>query len=322
MKGPDSALATTPQPATVPGWARPRGPATDAAEAAFAAGAALHALDLLVRANPAWAGAWRQRLALTCAVNACRLAGRSETQAALRDAWLLRKAGDDPGPAGSILGAFRQLATQPPALDRDGLVGVVERLGLRWDEAFAGLPAAIADLVHAGPAAPFAAVEVMRRTVTAAPGAEPLAWWLGDLVLAAKLRWPRPVPLLMAQAFSPALRSGDGRGRRLRPGGEGPDREAFARALCLAVADGASEACRLAADLARRAQRLSAVTPKLRAKGAGEVVARLLDDDAVPGTLTTQNLSRFAARRLFERLQGFEAVRELSGRPTFRLYGL
>ncbi|RWG27974.1 DUF1403 family protein, partial [Mesorhizobium sp.] len=62
--------------------------------------------------------------------------------------------------------------------------------------------------------------------------------------------------------------------------------------------------------------------PKLRAKGAGDVMQRLLDDDAVSGSLTTKNLSRFASRRLFERLQQLEAVRELSGRATFRLFGL
>lgn len=77
----------------------------------------------------------------------------------------------------------------------------------------------------------------------------------------------------------------------------------------LALADGVADACRLAGDVSRRAERLLAAAPKLRAKGAGDVVKRLLDDDAVPGALTTKNLSRFAARRLFERLQTFEAVR-------------
>ncbi|MGX9148048.1 DUF1403 family protein [Mesorhizobium sp. 128a] len=48
----------------------------------------------------------------------------------------------------------------------------------------------------------------------------------------------------------------------------------------------------------------------------------LLSEDAVPGSLTTKNLSRFATRRLFERVQQLEAVRELSGRTTFRLFGL
>ncbi|WP_352810966.1 DUF1403 family protein, partial [Mesorhizobium sp. M0293] len=55
-------------------------------------------LDTLARAHASWAGAWRQRLALRCAAAGMRLAGRSEDEAALRDAWYLRPAGADPGP--------------------------------------------------------------------------------------------------------------------------------------------------------------------------------------------------------------------------------
>ncbi|MEP9373381.1 DUF1403 family protein [Mesorhizobium sp. KR1-2] len=316
-----SRLASSPTiasvPAAVPGWAIPRTPGVDTAEAAFLAGAALNSLDHLVRAEHPWAGAWRQRLALTCAAAACRLAGRSEDEAALRDAWHLRKPDDDPGPAGNTLGAWRQLAARAPTLDVDRLAKVVEWLGLRWDEEFAEIPKALDALPHAGPAAPFEVVAMMRMLAETAPAAELLAWWLGDLVLARKLQWPRPVPLLMAQVFGPAFRAGGGRAKRIRPGDD-----AFAQALCLALAQGASDACRLASEISRQAERLQAVIPKLRAKGAGDAISRLLDDDAVPGTLVTKNLSRFATRRLFERLEAFEAVRELSGRPTFRLYGL
>ncbi|TIU59169.1 MAG: DUF1403 family protein, partial [Mesorhizobium sp.] len=92
--------------------------------------------------------------------------------------------------------------------------------------------------------------------------------------------------------------------------------------VCVALVQAAAETCRLARDLSRRGEKLLAVAPKLRAKGAGDVIFLLLNDDAVSGSMTTKNLSRFAARRLFERLQQLDAVRELSGRPSFRLFGL
>ena len=92
----------------VPGWALPRGPVTDPVEAAFLAGAALTSLDNLVRADPPWAGAWRARLALSCAAAAARQTGRAEDEAALRDAWMLRPADGDPGPAGRLTGPLER----------------------------------------------------------------------------------------------------------------------------------------------------------------------------------------------------------------------
>ena len=80
------------------------------------------------------------------------------------------------------------------------------------------------------------------------------------------------------------------------------------------------EAVRLAADLARRAAHLKAVAPKLRAKGAGEAVEMFLTRDAMaPSALP---LPDRAARRLCDRLVDLGAVRELTGRDTFRLYGV
>lgn len=116
--------------------------------------------------------------------------------------------------------------------------------------------------------------------------------------------------------FWPGLSHQPG-GKRIRPGQQG-----FERAVCLALVQATAEACRLASELSRRAEKLLAISPKLRAKGAGDVVFLLLNEDAVAGSLVTKNLSRFAARRLFERLQHLDAVRELSGRSSFRLFGL
>lgn len=313
----DPSPVVSPAPPRVPAWALPDGPVSSHADAAFFAGAALNALDTLVRSEPAWGGAWRQRLALKCAAAAVRLAGRSEDEAALRDAWYLRPADGDPGPAGNIYGAWRSLAARPPVIDAARLAEVVELLGLRWDEAFADLPSAIDALVRSGRPAPFAAAAIANQVVVLSPGAELLAWWCADFLVAQTLGWPRPMPLLMVQVFSPAFRATGHGAKRIRPGGE-----EIERAVCLALAQAAVEACRLAGEISRRAGRLVAVTPKLRAKGAGEAIFLLLNDDAVPGTLTTQTLSRFGTRRLLERLQSFEAVRELSGRSSFRLYGL
>ncbi|RUW30063.1 DUF1403 family protein, partial [Mesorhizobium sp. M2A.F.Ca.ET.015.02.1.1] len=200
----------------------------------------------------------------------------------------------------------------------DRLGKILDQLGLHWDvEALAALCEHIDDLARSGRPAPFAAAAIAARVVAMRPDAELLAWWLADLVLAQSLRWPLPLPLLIAQAFGPSFRAEAGGGKRIRPGGDG-----FERAVCVAFVQAAAQACRLADELSRRAAKLLAVAPKLRAKGAGDVVFLLLNEDAVSGSLTTKSLSRFAARRLFDRLQQLDAVRELSGRTTFRLFGL
>ncbi|RWA58068.1 DUF1403 family protein [Mesorhizobium sp.] len=312
-------LSASSAPPTVPAWALAgSGALNNDVDAAFRAGAALGTLDTLARAQPAWAGAWRQRLALRCAAASMRLAGRAEDEAALRDAWQLCPAGADPGPAGAIFGAWRQLALQPPAVSANRLAKGTEQLGLAWDdEALADLRAQIEDVAGSQWPAPFAAAAIAARVIAVRPDSELFAWWLADLVLGQSLRWPRPLPLLMGQAFGPAFRTEGGGGKRIRPGEKG-----FERAVCIALVQAAAEACRLAAELSRRVEKLLAVAPKLRAKGAGDVIFLLLNEDAVPGSLTTKNLSRFAARRLFERLQQLEAVRELSGRTSFRLFGL
>lgn len=300
----------------VPAWAQPRGAVERLEDAALMAGAALQSLDQVVRAEPEWAGVWRQRLALRCAVSAVKLAGRQEDEADLRDAWCLTKPGDDPGPAGNIYGVWKRLPARAPALSTKTLQEIAALLSIRWSEALASLPGWLDDLVQEGRPAPFVATALVTRLYAERPDAELLGWWCADMALAQVLRWPLAVPLLMAERHGQAFRSIGGRGR-VRPG-----EPAFERAVLAAIALAAAEACRQAADVSRRAEKLAAVTPILRAKGAGDALRMLLDDDAVSGTLTTPKLTRWATRRLFERLSELGAVRELSGRTAFRLYGL
>lgn len=311
----DLGLATAFAPPAVPAWAIPRSSAMNDVEAAFMAGSALNSLDNLVRAAPPWAGAWRRRLALRCAAVAVKRVGRTEDEAQLRDAWHWRAADSDPGPAGNLLASWRRLADRSPGIRNDGLRAIVGLLGLCWSDAFAQLPGRLDDLLRSNQPAPLVAAALMSEVSLMSPDAEILGWWLADLALAARMRWPVAVPLLVTQSRSFAFRGAGS--QRVRPGGEG-----FERGICVALALAATEACRLAREMAPRAEHLIAVAPKLRAKGAGEVIQLLLDDDAVSGTLQTAKLTRWGSRRLFDRLSNLNAIRELSGRASFRLYGL
>jgi hypothetical protein len=120
----------------------------------------------------------------------------------------------------------------------------------------------------------------------------------------------------------PSLRRGvRGRERASRPrpsDADWPAEVAFAYGLAVV------EAHALAVDLARRAQKLLSVAPVLRAKGARRVVDLLLADDGVTPSAAAARvkMSDRAARRLFDRLVALGAVRELTGRETFRIYRL
>jgi hypothetical protein len=312
----DLLLVALPPVPKVPAWARPRGEVFRDVDAGFLAGAALNSLDNLVRSAPDWAGVWRRRLALKSAAAATRLLGRAEQASALRDTHCFRAPGDDPGPAGKLLLAFRRLASRSARLDADGVRSVAEHLDIAWDEPLAEFVANGKDLATSSRPAPVVAAEFAAEVYRARPDAELLALWLADALLARKFRWPVPVPLLMGEVNTSVFKAGEAR-RRIRPGEDG-----WGRAVLLAYAQAAAEACDLGAELAGRAAHLAGVAPKLRAKGSAEVVKLLLDDDALPGSWSSTKLSARGARRLFERLQDLGAVRELSGRPTFRLYGL
>ncbi len=90
------------------------------------------------------------------------------------------------------------------------------------------------------------------------------------------------------------------------------------------------ETIRLARDLARRAEALCTVAPKLRAKGSDAAVDLFLTEDAVVRASmlsprirgTSIPMSSRVARRFCDRLVELGVARELTGRPMFRLYGI
>ena len=301
--------------AKLPGWSMSRGRETSDMDAAFAAGIALKSLDDLVRAAPVWIGCWRYRQALTCALSAVRLVGRDEEQAVLRDAILLTADGDDPGPAGRMGLAFRRLALKKRTISSKVLEDLTGLMGLPRD-AISELADRFDNAAQSGRSVPFAAADLVANICAARPDAEILAWWLADRLVAEKLGWECGVPLMMGERYGAAFKTIGGRGR-VRPGEPG-----FARAVCLALVEGTGAALRQANDIGRRAEKLLAAAPKVRTKGAGVVIQKLLDEDSVAAAAPGSHLSRWAATRLFERLEGFGAVRELSGRTSFRIFGL
>jgi hypothetical protein len=316
-----SATPSTPPdwPHRLPSWAFSRDrESSDHGEvdAAFSAGIALKSLDDLVRSEPAWAGCWRSRQALKCAVVAARLMGRTEDEHALRDAVLLTAADDDPGPAGNLFLAMQRVSGRTAGVRTEFVEELAGCFALRWDHALASVPDLIDATLQSGRAAPFAAADLIDAICAVRPDAEVLTFVLADLVLAKRLNWPKPIPLLLSERYGPAFRTIGGRGR-VRPG-----EPAFAGAICLALVEAIDSALQSAMEIARRADQLLLAAPKLRTKGAEPVIRRLLQVDAVLASAPGTNLSRWASTRMFDRLQSLGALRELSGRSSFRIYGL
>ena len=300
----------------LPDWTRPQGRDFLEADAAFAAGIALKSLDDLVQLDPVWAGCWRSRQALKCAAAAARLMGRNEKEHALRDALLLTTPGDDPGPAGNLFLAMQKVSGRTGEVSTTFLRELAELMALRWDDNLDEVAEQADAALESARAVPFALVDLITAVTAVRPDVEVLAFIIADCVLAQKLKWPTPVPLLLSERYGSAFRTIGGRGRVC------PGEPAFAGAVCLALVDAIDSALRSAAEIARRADQLLTVAPKLRTKGADPVIHSLLNQDAVLASAPGTNLSRWASTRMFDRLHSFGAVRELSGRSSFRLYGL
>jgi len=275
-------------------------------------------LDAFLHTEPLAAGALRARLALHSAAAAAKILRLNADEAALRD---LRFATGDPlGPAAALLSLWRDGAGRPPSLDPGRILDTAAQLDLAVDSN--GLALSLKACAGEGDpvsAAAKAAAKALSAVPDApAPPSEILALWVFDMVIAIRLRWPRPVPLIAVKILDPTLRS-PGAGRWPRPGDP-----VWPNAAAGAIALAAASALDLAADLARRSEILLAVTPKLRSKPAQKIADLLLAQDCVSPAEAARHapMTGRAARRLFDRLVALGAARELTGRPTFRLYGL
>lgn len=261
---------------------------------AFLSGAALNHLHVGLGHTAVPRALLRERLALRAAEACVVFSGRTERTGELRDTVHLLRPGDLPGPAGEIYLAWRR------AVERSVSVKALVRAlpELQGDR--------IASWLDAGQGAPVnRAAMVLEAVLDDAPRAEVPALVLADATLAQALGWDHVVPLLAAGLKRADLRK---RGEDLRS------------ACHRTLVSSSVEAVHLAADLARRVEHLNVVAPKLRAKGAKAAVTMFLSQDAIaPAALPLPDRS---ARRLCDRLVDFGAVRELTGRDTFRLYGV
>ncbi|MGO7347830.1 DUF1403 family protein [Rhizobium ruizarguesonis] len=247
--------------AQLPGWALARGRGIDERDAVFAAGIALKLLDDLVRTNPPWIGGWHDRLALISAAIAARMLGRDEEESALRDAVLLTPEDGNTGPAGKLFLATRMLGRRAQMPSTPFVQELAAFFAIRWSDDLSSVSDLVDTAIQSAHAAPLAVVDLISAIASLRPDAEVLAFGLADVVLALKLKWPKPIPLLLPERFGTAFRTIGGRGR-VRPG-----EPAYPKAICLAVVNGPEAALGTAVEIDRRAARLMSAAAKNSDKG-------------------------------------------------------
>ena len=280
---------------------------------AFLSGAALAMLDLVLR-DPGGtlpSALLRDRLALDAAVTCLKLENRNENLCPIsvtRSVW--RGLGRRWGLPVICIMAWRKLAR-------------INLASSGWkDRVVRSLPDPVGEAMpkFGSPVGtPVAqAAQVLADVLQKFPRQETAALMLADVTLARAVGWERALPLLAVHLPRKDIRGiADGEGDPV---------------LCVhrAMVAACDWAIRSAADLGWRAEKLRAIAPKLRAKGSDEALSLFLSHDAVSpsGMLspmiqgTSVAMTDRAARRLCDRLVELGVVRELTGRSTFRLYGV
>lgn len=252
---------------------------------AFLSGAVLGHLHIVERNDAVPHFLLRDRLALLAAEAAMKRLGRPERTRELRDEVHFARGGNTLGPGGREFDRWRSF--------------VRARVSKRLNK--------LKPLSYC-----VSALEEMLQNTSCD---ETEALMAADAELAQATGWEYPLPVL-----SISLTSGD-----LQLTGVDMLKECYS-----AVFRAGRIVTDMSRDLTRRANRLHYVAPSLRSKGAGAAIRVLLQEDALsPGVALSptvrgseMNMSDRSARRLCDRLVELDAVRELTGRDTFRLYGL
>lgn len=309
---------TLPKP-ILPAWIMDTSEAETLVEAGFAAGSALTLLHTVLNDTilSVSSGLLRNRLALRAAQSCCKIEGRTVSEADLRDVFLLTAPGDTRGPDGDML----------------ALWSAVVRFDLRrsdWiDRYVASCPVPMREFLAAlftdRPEAMMRGIPVTQASAWARtvleefPMQEAIALQCADIALAKALGWSYAIPLcglhLKRRDFR-HLADGNAKG--------------FELAFTVSLARAANDATRLAHDLARRAARFIAIAPKLRSKGSEDALQLFLSEEAVyPPTMLSPTIrgsgtamTARSARRFCDRLVELGVACELTGRSTFRLYGV
>lgn len=265
-------------------------------DVAFLSGAALNHLHLVLADDATPQTLLRAHLALRAAEVCLTHQGRRERAGDLRDAAAFMHPGDSAGPAGEVYLSWRRATGRPISIT--ALHRALPELEAEQ----------IATLLDAGQGAPIAcAAAVLQAVLEERPRDIVTALVLADAALAQALGWEFILPILAL-----GLKRGD-----LRKTG------ADLRSAChRAVVMCAAETTRQVSVLSRGTARLRAIASKLRAKGADEALQHFLTEEAVAPTRLISLGSKRAARRFCDRLVELGAVREVTGRDTFRLYGV
>lgn len=294
----------------LPGWVT-SGRAETLETVAFRSGAALTVLDQLA-SDPRHGVPLKllaNRLALSAATATSKLEGRLAREADIRDAYHLTPPGEARGPDGDLLAFWRDAGRL-----RAG--ETVDLIGPDLAEDVAGWLDGCQERARThGPLA--GCVAVLRTVLEADDRAERVACLLSDLVLAQVLNWKTVLPVSARKLTKTALR-------------DLTAEEEAELAVQARILESIEDTIRLARDLARRAEALRVVAPRLRAKGSDAAVELFLTEDAVaPASMlspyirgTSIPMTSRAARRFCDRLVELGVARELTGRSTFRLYGV